>query len=264
MNEQKVFSANAPVTHDHIQLACDRRGQGDTLLMFIHGWTCRRVYWAPQIEYFSTHYQVMAADLPGHGDSDSGSRTDWGLATFARDIETCVRSVGAERVILIGHSMGGAVALETARRLGKTAIGVVLVDTFAVDYGYLPPEAVQAFAASFADDFPAAMAYLIEQTSTAATPPALKERLIREMAASDPAWALPVWRGLLAWDPRPAFEELQVPIHAVNGASVPESAREHCAPFVTEVLIPGAGHFLHMESPDEFNRVLDGVLKKVC
>lgn len=250
-------------THDRIQLACDQRGQGGTLLLFIHGWTCRRAYWAPQLDYFGDRFRVAAPDLPGHGDSGSGSRSDWGVATFAGDIEGCVRALGAERVILVGHSMGGAVALEAARRLGPTVAGVVLVDTFAIDYGHLPPETVQAFTSSFAEDFPGAMAFLIEQTSTAATPPALKDRLTREMAAADPAWALPVWRELLAWSPKAAFEELQLPIHAINGAVVPASAREHCAPFVTETVVPGAGHFLQLESPAVFNRILDEVLTRI-
>ena len=71
---------------------------------------------------------------------------------------------------------------------------------------------------------------------------------------------MPVWRDLLTWPPRPAFEELRVSIHAVNGALIPDSARARCAPFVRETVIPGAGHFLQMEDPAGFNRVLDGVL----
>lgn len=160
--------------------------------------------------------------------------------------------------------MGGAVALEAARLLAETVAGVVLVDTFAIDYGGLPPETVQAFAAPFADNFPAAMAWLVEQTSTAATPPALKDRLIREMGAADPAWALPVWYDLLGWNPQAAFAELHMPIHAINGALVPEAARERCAPFVTETVLPGAGHFLQMEDPARFNRALREVLNLIA
>ncbi len=250
-------------THDKIPLACDCLGQGQSLLLFVHGWTCRRSYWLPQLDYFSSKYSVAALDLPGHGDSGSGKRTDWGVASFAFDVATSVRALNAETVILIGHSMGGAVALEAARQLGTTVAGVVLVDTFAIDYCGLPVETVQAIAAPFAEDFSSAIAGLVEQTSTTATPHNLKQQLIREMSAADPAWALPVWRDLLSWNPQAAFEELQIPIHAINGSLIPESARERCAPFINETVIPGAGHFLQMEDPTGFNLELEDVLAQL-
>jgi len=247
-------------SHDRIPLACDCRGAGSPLLLFVHGWTCRRSYWRPQLDHFRSRYAVAAPDLPGHGDSPSGSRTRWGVVPFARDIAACVNALAAREVVLIGHSMGGAVALEAARQLGATVAGVVLVDTFVIDYGGLPAETIEAIAAPFRADFAAAMAALVEQTATAATPARLREQLIREMSGADPGWALPVWDDLLSWNPQPAFNELRVPIHAINGALIPASARERCAPFVTETLVPGAGHFLQMEDPAHFNRVLEEVL----
>jgi pimeloyl-ACP methyl ester carboxylesterase len=54
-----------------------------------------------------------------------------------------------------------------------------------------------------------------------------------------------------------------MPIHAINGALIPDSARERCAPFVTETIIPGAGHFLQMEDPSNFNLVLETVLARL-
>jgi len=250
----------APAAHDGIPMRCDCGGQGETLLLFVHGWTCRRAYWHPQLAYFSNFYRVAAPDLPGHGDTGSQPRTAWSLAAFGADMASCVRELEAERTILIGHSMGGAVALEAARLLGNTAAAVILVDTFVIDYGGLSAADIQDIAAPFEADFQGAMAGLIEQTATEATPADLKDRLTREMSAADPSWALPVWRDLLAWNPQPAFEELDIPIYAINGALIPETARERCAPSVTETIIPDAGHFLHMEDPDGFNRILNKIL----
>lgn len=249
--------------HDGISMAGDCRGQGEPLLLFVHGWTCRRSYWLPQLEYFAGNHAVAAPDLPGHGDSGMGSRSHWGVKSFALDVVACVDTLQAEKVVLIGHSMGGAVALEAARHLGNTVAAVVLVDTFVIDYGGLPPETVQAIATPFEADFMAAMTALIAQTATAATPPELKTQLVREMSTADPTWALPAWRDLLCWKPEAAFKELRVPIHAINGTLIPESARERCAPFVTETIIPGAGHFLQMEDPSNFNLVLENVLTRL-
>ncbi|WP_211215676.1 alpha/beta fold hydrolase [Geopsychrobacter electrodiphilus] len=78
-----------------------------------------------------------------------------------------------------------------------------------------------------------------------------------------PSWALPLWRDLLAWSPNAAFEELNIPIYAINGALIPESARDRCAGFVTETLMPGAGHFLQMENPTAFNQALERILDRL-
>ncbi len=246
--------------HDGTPLACDCGGEGAPLLLFVHGWTCRRSYWLPQLEYFAPSWAVAAFDLPGHGDSRTGGRQKWGVKILAADVAAVVEQLGAKEVILVGHSMGGAVALETARLRPEVVKDVVLVDTFVIDYGGLPPETVQAIYEPFAADFPAAIAGLVEQTATEATPPELKQQLSREMAQADPTWALPLWHDLLSWDPAPAFNELKMPLHAINGALIPESARARCAPFVKETIIPGAGHFLQMENPAGFNRVLSQVL----
>lgn len=249
--------------YDGLPMACDCAGEGAPLLLFIHGWTCRRAYWEPQLAFFADDYAVAAPDLPGHGDSSGGGRNTWGVSAFARDVVACAAALGAAEVVLIGHSMGGAVALEAARRLGARAIGVVLVDTFVIDYGGLTPAAIDEFYTPFQKDFPAAMAALVTHTATAATPAQLRQRLGREMAAADPAWALPAWRDLLCWSPAAAFAELQIPLHAINGDLIPASARDRCAPYVQETLIPGAGHFLQMENPAGFNRVLAEVLTRL-
>ncbi len=246
--------------HDGIPLTCDCGGKGQTRLLFVHGWTCRRAYWQPQLDHFSKGYKVAAPDLPGHGDTRSHDRKDWSVAALGKDIASCAAELGEPRLILIGHSMGGAVVLEAARRLKNAVTAVILADTFIIDYGGLTNEAVREIAAPFEADFPGAIAGLVEQTATAATPAALKERLVREMAAADPAWALPLWRDLLAWDPGAAFAELKIPIFAVNGSLIPEPARERCAPYVLETVIPGAGHFLQMEDPPVFNRALEKIL----
>ena len=49
-------------------------GQGTPALVFVHGWSCDRSYWAGQLEAFSRDFTVVAPDLGGHGESDSTGR----------------------------------------------------------------------------------------------------------------------------------------------------------------------------------------------
>ncbi|MCH8504483.1 MAG: alpha/beta hydrolase [Ectothiorhodospiraceae bacterium] len=240
-------------------MECDlRSGPGDApTVVLVHGWTCRRTYWNPQLEHLSGRFPVLALDLPGHGDSPvpDAPRT---VESCAEDVISAVRKSVEGPVVLIGHSMGGAVALEAARALPDSQVqGVILADTFVIDYGGLDQETQQAIAAPFGSDFPGAIADLVENTSTDATPDSLKEKLKREMGEADTGSALPLWNSLLAWSPDKAFREIRAPIHAINGSLIPDSARKRCAPYVREWIQDGAGHFLQMEDPQRFNALLD-------
>ena len=57
---------------DGIPIAFEVDGSGDHALVFVHGWSCDRSYWAKQLPAFETRYRVVAMDLAGHGESGSG------------------------------------------------------------------------------------------------------------------------------------------------------------------------------------------------
>jgi pimeloyl-ACP methyl ester carboxylesterase len=94
-------------------------------LLFIHGvWVSRRM-WQPQVEAFSSDYRVVTADLPGHGELidtsfDVESAEDW-----IADIIT--RTCGG-RALLVGHSLGGYIAMGVACRFPDMATGLALAD----------------------------------------------------------------------------------------------------------------------------------------
>ena len=248
-----------PSRVDQTPLSCQYSGKGNPCLLFVHGWSCRGNYWQPQLDYFSYRHKVVCLDLPGHGDAPA-TREDGSIEAFGEDVATITDTLGVP-VVLIGHSMGGAVALEAARRIDSEQLaGVVLVDTFLINYGQLSGSDIDALYTPFVDDFEAAMTGLVDNCCVESTPGALKTRLQTEMASADPAWALPVWRSLLEWDPGQAFNSIKAPIHAINCPLLPESTRARLATRMTESVIPETGHFLQMERPDAFNRTLKQVL----
>lgn len=182
--------------------------------------------------------------------------------TFAQDVLALLQAERLSDAILVGHSMGGAVALEAARRAPSEVRAVILVDTFALDYGGMQPVTQQALHAPFVEDFAAAIARLVNNTAGTAAD-GLKQQLKTQMAVTDPQVALPAWQALLAWDPLPALRTLTVPIHAINGDLIPASARQRCEPYVKEIVLPGTGHFLHMQAPQRFNQVFSTLLEQV-
>ena len=106
----------------------DVRGTGDTALVFVHCWSCDRTFWKYQLAAFADDYRVAAIDLPGHGESGA-DRDEWTIAGLGDDVARVVEQLGLRRVILVGHSMGGPVSLEAARRLPGRVLGVIAVDT---------------------------------------------------------------------------------------------------------------------------------------
>jgi pimeloyl-ACP methyl ester carboxylesterase len=99
-------------------LAFDRAGSGEPLLL-LHGTTSSRQIWAPLLPTLVKHADVIAVDLPGHGDSppSSYSPPDW-----AKEVADLLDRLGLARIAAMGHSAGGWTALELAKAGRATAV----------------------------------------------------------------------------------------------------------------------------------------------
>src|SRR6201988_852119 len=84
-------------------------------LVFLHGWCGDREYWKHQVGAFAADYRIVALDQAGHGESGQ-ERNVWKAASLAGAVEAVVKELGLKRVILVGHSMGGQIALLAAKR----------------------------------------------------------------------------------------------------------------------------------------------------
>jgi pimeloyl-ACP methyl ester carboxylesterase len=245
-----------------LTLSATRAGDRGPAILLVHGWTCRRSDWHPAINALQDEFRLTAIDLPGHGDSREKAVTDWSVRGLAAVVAEAVQTLGEASIILVGHSMGGAVALEAARQL-PSVNGVVLVDTFVIPYGDLTEEQAGEIAQPFYDDFPAAIDALVENFTASSVSDAKKTRMKTEMADVDPQQMLPLWSDLLRWTPTAAFAEIHVPIYAINGDLAPETARERCKGHITELRLDGAGHFPQVEMPERFHKALQDTLKNI-
>src|SRR5690606_27872566 len=226
----------------------------------VHGWTCRRSHWAAQLALLAEFGEVLAVDLPGHGDSAASppaTATVTGLASTLAELDK-VQACGLS-VVLIGHSMGGAVVLEAARLLDNVRT-VVLVDTFVIPYGDLPEESACEIEQAFATDFVGAMQNLVDTNLHESVPHAARAQLHHDMASADPVWALPLWSDLLRWQPHAALSHSGGRMVAINGGMLPDVARQSCQTHVVEHVLPDAEHFPQVEFTEGFNRQLQAVL----
>jgi pimeloyl-ACP methyl ester carboxylesterase len=95
-------------------LACTRAGSGGTPIVFVHGFACDRSDWRAQMEHFAPARQVIACDLPGHGESPGGA-ADASIERCGEQVAALLGELGAPAV-LVGHSLGCRVVLQAYRR----------------------------------------------------------------------------------------------------------------------------------------------------
>ena len=96
------------------------------LIVFLHGAGMDHSVWSLQSRWFAHHgARVLAVDFPGHGQSGGPPLTD--IGALANWTARLIEAAGAERAALVGHSMGALVALETAARHRQRVVSLALI-----------------------------------------------------------------------------------------------------------------------------------------
>ncbi len=242
-------------------------GSGEPLVVLIHGWSCDSNYWAAQLDDLKAKFSVVTVDLAGHGGSGA-NRSDWSMAAFGEDVAAVVNALPQYRkVVLVGHSMGGPVAVEAARMLRGRVAGVIGVDTLKSIGGPPPPSAqTEARLKAFEADFIGSTRAMVTTSFfTKTSDPTLIRRIADDMSSAPPEVALPAVRALNAWDGKTAMSALDVPVTVINsdlGSPTSVDAIRKIAPRFNAVIVGGLGHFLMMEDPKRFNPLLDAEIRK--
>lgn len=236
-------------------------GEGEPALVFIHGWSCDSNYWREQVPVFKQKYTVVTVDLAGHGGTD-GNRSDWTIARFGQDVATALAAVPNQKLILVGHSMGGPVAIEAARLLDSRVVGIIGVDTFKAIGAPTPTQAqLDAAVKPFEADFIGKTREMVTEHFFAPGADAeLVRKIAYDMSLSSPKVAIPALRATLAYDYTAPLKDISVPIVAINsdlGEPVNQVRIRRVLPKFRAVTLSASGHFLMMEDPARFNPTLD-------
>ena len=110
-------------------LHVDDGGAGDLAVVFVHAFGGNTTHWAAQLEHLRQEERAVALDLRGHGFSQPPADGDYRMESMAGDIDAVVNKIGLQKFILVGHSMGGSVAIAYAGLHPERVAGLVLVDT---------------------------------------------------------------------------------------------------------------------------------------
>ena len=261
-NQAKPESAVVPAS-DGVAIHYTVAGKGEPALVFIHCWGCNSNFFENQVAEFSKTHRVVTIDLPGHGESGS-NRKNWSVESYGDDVKTVVTKLDLKRVVLVGSSMGGPIALEASKRLTGRVVGIVPVDTLQNVEQKLSAEQVDGVLKQMQADYKGATTGLLNQFFfSSTTPDAVKTRVINEAVSRQPETALAILKAIFSYDPALALREVKVPIKAINSDLNPTNleVNRKYAPQFDVVVIKGTGHYPMLEDPARFNQMLAEILK---
>jgi sigma-B regulation protein RsbQ len=244
---------------DNVHIEYRVYGSGDPAVVLVHGWACDENYWHAQLDALKVHYTVVTLDLAGHGASGA-NRTDWSVANYAHDVAAVASQLPNRQLVLVGHSMGAAVALAATPLIGARVIGVVAVEALrSVGDPPLAPREIERRVAPFDADFVGATRNLVSSSLfERGADAALVQKVAYSMSLRPPAVAVPSLRSLLAMDLAGLLPTIHVPVYAINSDLLPTDAariRRSLPDFHLDVL-QHTGHFLMLEDPARFNTLL--------
>lgn len=123
------FQSFTVPTRDGHTLHVETCGHGEPALLFVHGFAEGSYVWRDSMLALAPNAKRFALDLRGHGASTWQADGCYLMAGLVNDVEAVLAAIGTSRCVLVGHSLGGNVALRVAARQGKCIGAVIVVDT---------------------------------------------------------------------------------------------------------------------------------------
>ncbi|WP_321437661.1 alpha/beta hydrolase [uncultured Bacteroides sp.] len=242
--------------------------RGDVTLVFIHGAFIDKGYWAEQIAYFSPRYRVVAMDLAGHGNS-THNRSTWNMKEYGKDVSRMIQALSLKNVVLIGHSMGTSIMLETVAQSDSNIIGLIGVDNFKNLNAEIPQEMIDGLCNSLRTDFANtcggyASAYLMN----AKTEKQLANKLIAAFRDMNPTVGIPVIEDCFRYSAREKelLKVLKLKLNLINVNYFPtdeDALKQYVGTNYTLSIMNGTCHYPMIENSAEFNALLDKLLLRL-
>jgi 2-succinyl-6-hydroxy-2,4-cyclohexadiene-1-carboxylate synthase len=267
-------------TGDGLQLHVTLSGDGPPLVL-LHGFTGSAETWAPLRTQLEPAHRIVAIDLPGHGRSSvPESPARYALERFADDLSRVLDALGIERTVMLGYSMGGRAALRFAHRHPERLTALVLESTSpGIADSALRASRVQAdesLADAIERDGVHAFVDRWEQLplwdSQRSLPVEVRAGLRAQREGNTPRGLANSLRGAGAGVDRSMLDQLAeigVPtlliVGALDAAYVGHGRQmEERLPRARLVVVPHAGHTVHLERPELFAAEVSAFLEEMA
>ena len=253
-------------------------------LLLVHGFGSEAHIWDDFAPVVAPYYRTLAVDLRGHGDSDHDPERRYDYQSHVRDLQAIIAALGIDRLVLIGHSLGGRISTLFAARHPERIAGLVIVDAGpdldargvsrisidverSVDLTFASPA---AFESALAHAYPGARHPVLARMARHGVRKREDGRYERKI---DPAYhtargeltaaaadALEKKTAKELWE---ALARIPCPVLVVRGAASdvldPDTAErmvEEVLPHARLAVVPRAGHSVMTDNPEGFSEAV--------
>lgn len=254
---QPRTSINGPAGTIHI----DDGGSGGIPVVFIHSFGGDVTHWQAQLAHLRTTRRAIALDLRAHGQSAVPANGDYSVKAFSQDIAAVIDSLALPKVVLVGHSLGGAAALIYAGDHPDHVAGLIVAGTPGAT-----PAAVSkpVIAALESDKYEKTMDDYMKQLLANAKPDVATKveaqfhKLSREQSTT-------IVKETFAYDPKQALAAYNGPMLSLAPSAEKDTpmSLHNLKPGMQYERIAGTSHWMHMDKPDEFNTIMDKFLQGI-
>ncbi len=266
---ESTFNQPDSVYSDGVFVDHEMAGAGEYTVLFIHGWCIDQSYWKDQVEFLKSDFKTVTIDLPGFGNSGT-NRDTWTVEAYGDDVNAVIDQLGLTNVIVVGHSMGGDIAVEAALK-NPEIIALVGIDNFkevGMEYDAETMAQVDEFMAMLRSHFSAiAPAYAEGSLFHSSTSDAVKSRVMTDFMQSDSTVAISSLESLWKYGEREAdqLQKMEQKLYLINSNTSPTLTDGLDAIQLDHKLveIDSTGHYPMIEKPVEFNGLLKGVLMEI-
>ena len=237
----------------------DGGGKEGLPVVFLHSFAGDSGHWSSQLARARHQRRALAMDLRGHGKSAAPPDNDYAVESLVKDLGAVVDKLQIKRFVLVGHSMGGAVAIKYAGAHPNRVAGLVLVGA----PGKIPAEQSAQVMGALQANYDATMKGYWEKLLQGAQPN-VRTQLVAQMDGIPKDATLAIIDALFKDDPLASLDRYPGPklvVYTTSGDT--PNDLQNVRPAIPRKLIAGTSHWPHLDRPGEFTQVLDEFLAGV-
>lgn len=232
-------------------------------VLFVHGLGGRLEQWAAQLCALAPERRVLAFDLPGHGDSDAGHDDDYGVERLAASVAALANTLSLRRFVLVGHSLGATVAAAYAGAHPERVAGLFLADPNG-DQTRMPAKECKQFLRTVKANPSSEVRWYFQQL-VASSPAAVSERVLADLEGVASSTLLRALEGAAVYSPLPDLERYPGPmLSVISGLNSLPYSLHNLYPALPVSALEDTGHWLMMDAPIPFNKLLDAFLRQAA
>ncbi len=231
-------------------------------VLFLHSLAGNGGQWALQLDHLRRRRRAVALDFRGHGDSDPADDGDYSIPALASDVAAVADQLDLRRFILAGHSLGSAAAIEYASRHPERVAGLLLVDPNG-DQSRVPDREMQPFLDSLRSDPLGELDSYFRQLVVGGDPDASRW-VLEDLRLTHEDAVVGGIEGSIEYKPLPALERYKGPkLSIISDMNRLPYSLHNLVPDLPVQMMTGTGHWVMMDRPAAFNRLLDEFVEEV-